>query len=104
MRKFLTILLFMVMVASIAAACGGDEKTPTPEAIDVEGGLPAAAETSARTGHELDEVALAELAAGLDVFHDLLRVGRAVRDAHPHDDGLGAVALLRQRPGWNCRP
>ncbi|MCB9117532.1 MAG: Sec-dependent nitrous-oxide reductase [Caldilineaceae bacterium] len=32
------------MVASIAAACGGgDKETPTPEAVNVEGGLPASA-------------------------------------------------------------
>ncbi|MCB0021926.1 MAG: cytochrome C, partial [Caldilinea sp.] len=44
MRRIFVVLLVVVMVASIAAACGGgDKETPTPEAVNVEGGLPASA-------------------------------------------------------------
>ncbi len=44
MRRFLTVLLVLVVVASIAMACGGgDEETPTPESVSMEGGLPASA-------------------------------------------------------------
>ena len=43
--------------------------------------LSAAAQTAARTCHELDEVAAGERAAVLDILHDPDGVGRAVRHA-----------------------
>ncbi len=61
MRKFFTILLLAVMVASITAACGGgDDATPTPAALNVEGGLPATAmEIAAARGLTPDDIAAA---------------------------------------------
>ena len=58
MRRLLTVLLVVVMVASIAAACGGgDKETPTPEAVNVEGGMPASAmEIAAARGLTPDDI------------------------------------------------
>ncbi len=58
MRRLLTVLLVVVMVASITTACGGgDEETPTPEAVNVEGGLPASAmEIAAARGLTPDDI------------------------------------------------
>ncbi len=58
MRRLFVVLLVVVMVASIAAACGGgDKETPTPEAINVEGGMPASAmEIAAARGLTPDDI------------------------------------------------
>ncbi len=59
-------------------------------------GLAAAAQAAARAGHELDEVALAELAAGLDVLHDLVGVGGAVGHGHLEGGALQPVPVGHQ--------
>ena len=61
MRRIFVVLLVVVMVASIAAACGGgDKETPTPEAVNVEGGLPASAmEIASARGLTPDDISAA---------------------------------------------
>ncbi len=58
--------------------------------------LAAAAQAAAWAGHELDEVALAELAAGLDVVHDLLGVGGAMGDGHLDGGAVQPVPVRHQ--------
>ena len=44
MKRVLSFLLIAVVLMGLMAACGGDEEaTPTPEVVNVEGGLPATA-------------------------------------------------------------
>ncbi|WP_298981325.1 Sec-dependent nitrous-oxide reductase [Caldilinea sp.] len=60
MKKFLTIALVIALVAIGIAACGGEEETPTPAPVSVEGGLPASAmEIAAARGLTPDDIAAA---------------------------------------------
>ncbi len=60
MKKFLTIALVIALVAIGIVACGGEEKTPTPAPVSVEGGLPASAmEIAAARGLTPDDIAAA---------------------------------------------
>ena len=48
MKRLFSILVILSLMASLIAACGGDEAEPTPEPISAtEGGLPADALTVA---------------------------------------------------------
>jgi len=60
MKKLLMIAFVIAMVTVVIGACGGDEKTPTPAPVSVEGGLPAAAmEIAAARGLTPDDIAAA---------------------------------------------
>ena len=60
MKKLLMIAFVIAMVAVVIGACGGDEKTPTPAPVSVEGGLPATAmEIAAARGLTPDDIAAA---------------------------------------------
>lgn len=60
MKKFLTIALVIALVAIGIVACGGEEETPTPAPVSVEGGLPASAmEIAAARGLTPDDIAAA---------------------------------------------
>ena len=60
MKKLLMIAFVIAMVAVVIGACGGEEKTPTPVPVSVEGGLPATAmEIAAARGLTPDDIAAA---------------------------------------------
>ncbi|GIV74658.1 MULTISPECIES: Sec-dependent nitrous-oxide reductase [Caldilinea] len=60
MKKLLMITFVIAMVAVVIGACGGEEKTPTPVPVSVEGGLPATAmEIAAARGLTPDDIAAA---------------------------------------------
>lgn len=60
MKRLLLIVLTIAMVALVIGACGGDEETPTPAPVSVEGGLPASAmEIAAARGLTPDDIAAA---------------------------------------------
>ena len=60
MKKLLMITFVIAMVAVVIGACGGEEKTPTPVPVSVEGGLPATAmEVAAARGLTPDDIAAA---------------------------------------------
>ena len=57
MKRALSLLLIAVALMGVMAACGGDEETPTPEALNVEAGMPAAAmEIAAARGLSPDDI------------------------------------------------
>ena len=82
---------FLPQTAATAGTGSSGSQPPQTEALNLAAEQHAAAQAAAGAPHELDEVALAEDAAPLDVLHDLARVGGAVGHGHLEGGALQEV-------------